>query len=239
MLFNIPYSPKQWKVVTGCKRHCPYCFAVDHWEHPDNRPYFHPERLNFPAMINPSDRARKMGLNMMHVCPTGEWLAEWIPREWTSSILEVIRQNPQWTYFCVSKSPERFAEIEWPDYCRLAITIDVQSRVDAAESAFRHVKSRFKIAHIEPMLERLTFKNISIFDAVFIGPAQATSKYPGKQPNPEWVSHLLGQARRAKIKVYCSPLLDVPFVKPMEALEGMARCSVRHPLSLLMSRRRF
>ena len=217
MTFHIPYTPKQWKVITGCKRHCSYCFAADHWEHPDNRPHFHPERLNFPAMITPPDWARRAGLNMMHVCPTSEWLSEWIPWEWTNAIVEVIQHNPQWIYFCVSKSPERFPEISWPEYCRLAITIDVQSRVEPAEAAFREVKSRYKIAHVEPMLERLSFNDLSIFDAIFIGPAHPTSKYPGKQPNPEWVSFLIGQAREAGIKVYCSPLLVVPFVKPMEA----------------------
>jgi protein gp37 len=61
----------------------------------------------------------------------------------------------------------------------------------------------------EPMMERLTFKDLSGFDLVVIGGASASTQTTAFQPEWEWVYHLTKQAYDAKCSVYWKENLTV------------------------------
>lgn len=106
------------------------------------------------------------------------------------------------------KSPQRYLEFEFPGNSWLGTTVDTQARVSEAERVFRKLKGVVvKWLSCEPLMERLTFKNLSVFDWVVIGGASASSMTQEFQPPWEWVEHLLNQARDAKCRVYFKPNL--------------------------------
>ena len=70
----------------------------------------------------------------------------------------------------------------------------------------------------EPLGERVTFSDMSIFDWVIVGGQSKSSREPAKQPEWEWVHHLERQARDAGCKIYFKPNLIVrPREYPIEA----------------------
>ncbi len=80
--------------------------------------------------------------------------------------------------------------------------MDGQHRVADTEAAFRGVKAGVKWLSCEPMMERLTFTSLEMFDWVVIGAASKSTQTPEFQPPWEWVEDLLMQARAAGCRVY-------------------------------------
>jgi len=76
--------------------------------------------------------------------------------------------------------------------------VDCQKRVAPAESAFSQIKARVKFLSCEPLLEKLTFENLKVFDLLIIGPKRVGKGY--EQPQWEWVESLLTQARQGRAK---------------------------------------
>ena len=58
-------------------------------------------------------------------------------------------------------------------------TIDTQKRVRVAERSFANIEAKFKWLSCEPMLERLTFNKLDMFDQMVIGGASPSSKHQG------------------------------------------------------------
>ncbi len=71
-----------------------------------------------------------------------------------------------------------------------------------AEDAFKKVKAKVKFLSCEPMLERLTFTNIGLFDWVIIGGASKSTKTKTFKPPREWINHIEDQAKEAGLAVY-------------------------------------
>jgi len=141
------------------------------------------------------------------VCSMADLFGEWVPQEWIDAVLEAVRAAPQWNFLFLTKNPKRLAGIDWPDNAWVGTTVDCQKRVAAAEKAFAKITARVKFLSCEPLLEKLTFENLKVFDWLIIGPKRVGAGH--EQPEWEWVESLLRQARQAKLRVYFKPHLTV------------------------------
>jgi protein gp37 len=211
---NIEWAAWSWNPVTGCKHGCPYCYARDiaNRFYPQGfAPTFHPDRLVAPQntpRIHPRWEG-DIGYRGVFVCSMADLFGEWVPQEWIDAVLASVQAAPQWTFIFLTKNARRLADIEWPDNAWVGTTVDRQSRVEPAQAAFANVRAQQKFVSCEPMLERLTFTDLAVFDWVIIGGQSRSSGAPEFQPEWPWVESLLQQARSAGAAVYWKDNLKV------------------------------
>lgn len=112
----------------------------------------------------------------------------------------------------LTKNPRRAARIKWPFKNKnvwVGVIVDKQNRVERAEKAFRELKATVKFVSCEPLMEDLTFSDLSPFDWMIIGARHRRKGVKPEQPKKKWVNHLYEQAREAGCAVYMKPNLTV------------------------------
>lgn len=208
---NIEWAAWSWNPITGCLHNCPYCYARDIAERfyeQKFEPSFVPERLSQPGNTKaisprwPGDT----GHRNIFTCSMADLFGKWVPTEWIEAVLKTVADNPQWTFLFLTKFPIRMSEFEYPANVWLGTTVDRQYAVERAEKAFRKVKaSGFEGVcwlSCEPMLERLTFSSLEMFDWVVMGGASKSSQTSEYLPPFDDIVHLYNQARAAGCMVY-------------------------------------
>jgi protein gp37 len=221
---NVEWALWTWNPITGCLHDCAYCYARDIAErfYPQKFvPTIHPARFGastrtpFPPserIAAPFDQAAvKGGIGEKNVftCSMADLFGKWVPSEWVEKVLDEIRSNPKWNYLLLTKFPQRLADFDFPDNAWVGTTVDTQARVAAAEKAFERFDAKVKWLSCEPMMERLTFKRLDLFDWVVIGGASKSTQTPEFKPPFEWACHLYTQAKAAGCSVYMKTnLLD-------------------------------
>ncbi len=205
---NIEWAPYSWNPVTGCNQGCPYCYARDIATRfmPNFDPTFHPERLDAPKNTPLPDSDTLESKNVF-VCSMADLFGEWVPQEWIDRTLQAVKDNPKWTFLFLTKNPQRLIGIDWPANAWVGTTVDCQARAKPAEEAFRQIKASVKFLSCEPMQERLTFDDLSMFDWLIIGGRSANSKLPEFQPEWRWVADLIMAAEKFGLKIYMKPNL--------------------------------
>jgi protein gp37 len=208
---NIEWAAWSWNPITGCLHGCDYCYARDianRFFPQEFQPSFLPERLAMPA--NTRQTAPRwtgdIGYRNVFTCSMADLFGKWVPQEWIEAVLKTIADNPQWTFLLLSKFPVRMAEFTYPANVWLGTTVDKQWAVDRAEKAFRKIKaSGFDGVcwlSCEPMLERLTFTGLDMFDWVVMGGSSRSTQTPEYRPPFDDIVHLYEQARAAGCQVY-------------------------------------
>lgn len=207
---NIEWAKWSWNPVVGCKHNCMYCYARDIAIrfYSDFEPRYLPERLIAPKTTAvPPGAKDDIGLKTIFVCSMADLFGYWVPQEWIDDVLEVVRETPKWNFLFLTKNPKRLIDIEWPDNAWVGTTVDVQSRASNAQDAFKKVNAKVKFLSCEPLQEKLTFTDLSMFDWIIIGGRSRNTKLPEFQPKWEWVESLLMKAREYGLKVYFKPNL--------------------------------
>lgn len=208
---NIEWAAMSWNPVTGCLHNCNYCYAHDiaNRFYPQKfQPSFLPERLNQPVNTKiPKPRwTGDTGNNNVFTCSMADLFGKWVPQEWIEAVLSSIQDNPQWTFLLLSKFPVRMTKFTYPKNVWLGTTVDKQCTVEQAEKAFARIKqSGFDgicWLSCEPMLEKLTFSNLEMFDWVVMGGASRSTKTPEHRPPFEDIVHLYNQARQSDCLIY-------------------------------------
>lgn len=203
---SIEWAKWSHNTVTGCLHDCPYCYARDFAEriYPQGFvPTFHPARLAGPAALEVPDEAqddesyRNVFANSM-----SDLFGQWVPEEWISSTIEMARRNPQWNFLTLTKFPQRAADFEFPDNWWMGTTVDAQCRVANAEKAFARIRCGTKWLSCEPLLERLQFSRLDLFQWVVIGGASTSTRTPEWIPNFDWINDLHAAARAAGCRIY-------------------------------------
>lgn len=212
---NIEWAKWSWNPVTGCKHGCKYCYAKDiatRFYPPEIgfKPHFYPTRLNAPENSKiPKGREAEPGIKNVFVCSMADLFGSWVQQDWIDQTLKAVEANQQWQFLFLTKNPSRLTTIKWPTNAWVGTTVDVQSRVEAAEDAFSKIKAKVKFLSCEPLLEPLKFSSLSMFDWVIIGGRSGSSGASAFQPKWEWVESLMYYARRDKCKIYFKPNLEV------------------------------
>lgn len=207
-----------WNPVTGCFHNCDYCYARDiahRFYETKFEPTFHPERLLAPAHTKvPKDAETDVRCRNVFTCSMADLFGKWVPEEWIMQVFQSVIDNPQWNFLFLTKFPQRLQEINdklngFPDNAWVGTTVDEQQRVKVAEKAFSNIQAKVKWLSCEPLLQRLTFNSLEMFDWVVIGGQSASSQTQASQPEWEWVEHLWNQARASDCKVYWKGNLTV------------------------------
>jgi protein gp37 len=208
---NIEWAAWSWNPVTGCKHGCEYCYARDiaNRFYPQGfEPTYHPERITAPynmAVPNPRWRG-DFGYNAVFVCSMADLFGKWVPKEWIDAVLDSIEANPQWTFLLLTKFPVRMAEFMYPPNVWLGTTVDKQWTIDRAVKGFSRIKtsgfSGVCWLSCEPMLERLTFPSLEMFDWLVMGGASKSSQTPEYRPPFDDIVHLHKQARGYDVPIY-------------------------------------
>jgi len=215
---NIEWAAWSWNPITGCLHNCAYCYARDiaNRFYPYGfQPAFIPERLDAPA--NTKQRSPRwtgdIGYRNVFTCSMADLFGKWVPAEWITSVIETAERNPQWTFLFLTKFPVRMAEFSYPSNVWLGTTVDKQYAVERAESAFHKIKaSGFDGVcwlSCEPMLERLIFSGLEMFDWVVMGGASRSTQTPEMRPPFDDIVALYQQARQAGCKVYMKTNLGI------------------------------
>lgn len=212
---NVEWALWTWNPVTGCLHNCPYCYARDITKHyPANYPKgFEPmlweDRIQAPRYMKVPDAASEnIGEKNVFVCSMADLWGKWVPSEWIDIVLEEVRNAPQWNFLFLTKFPARYEEYagKLPPNAWIGTSVDRQHAVDRAEKAFKRVKAAgyegIAWLSCEPMLERLTFSSLSMFDWVVVGGASRSSQTPEFMPPYEWIDHLYHQSREANCQFY-------------------------------------
>lgn len=206
---NVEWALWTWNPVTGCLHNCPYCYARDiaaRFYPQGFAPAIVPSRLHAARHMKvPAAAATNLGEKNVFVCSMADLFGKWVPQDWIDAVLDEVRGNAQWNFLFLTKFPRRLSQQAWPENAWVGTTVDKQFRVEIAERSFRDVKAGVKWLSCEPMLERLTFSSLEMFDWVVVGGSSKSSQTPEFNPPIEWFEHLLRQAREAGCKVYLKP----------------------------------
>ena len=208
---NIEWAAYSWNPVTGCLHNCNYCYARDIAArfYPQNfEPSFLPERLSQPSNTNKMKPRWNgdSGNNNVFTCSMADLFGKWVPDEWITSVLDTIENNPQFNFLLLTKFPIRMAEFDYPSNVWLGTSVDKQHAVKRAETAFIKIKqSGFDGVcwlSCEPMLERLTFSNLNMFDWVVYGGSSKSTQTPEYRPPFDDIVHLYNQAIESDCLIY-------------------------------------
>lgn len=224
---NVEWALWTWNPITGCLHNCAYCYARDIANRfysylPDDErfaPAFYPERLSCPAntrvpdLTQIDDLVRRIGLRNVFTCSMADLFGKWVPSEWIHAVLKQVADNPQWTFLFLTKFPIRMAEFDFPPNTWIGTTVDTQYAVERAEKAFRKIRAGgyAGVAWLscEPMLERLTFGSLDMFDWVVMGGSSKSTQTPEFKPPFEWINHLYNQAKVVSLPVYMKTNLGI------------------------------
>ena len=215
---SISWAAWSWNPVTGCLHGCPYCYArqlatvgrVAAVYPAGFTPLFRTDRLHAPANTKfPDDVATDPRRGRVFVCSMGDLFGAWVPNAWIYAVYDAMERSPEWEYLTLTKNPERYWTQGVPPRLWAGATIDCQARVHATEKAMKNVPAAVRWLSLEPLLEPLTFSDLSWCDLMVIGGRSATQQPDGPVPEfippREWVDDLVAQARAAGIPVYMKP----------------------------------
>jgi len=220
---QIAWAGWSWNPVTGCLHGCKYCYAreiaMNNEYYPVGfTPLFHHQRLEAPANTKvPTEAGQDPVLGRVFVCSMADLYGAWVPEDWIKQVHQACIDCPQWEYLFLTKFPSRYTKLgDLPKTAWLGTTVDSQRRVAVAESVFRDISDvRAKWLSLEPLLEPLRFKDLSVFDFVVVG-AQSRTIQPdiGRvdeiAPKFEWVADIWHQAKEAGCRVFLKPNLMPP-----------------------------
>jgi protein gp37 len=219
---NIEWAAWSWNPVTGCLHDCPYCYARDiaNRFYPQKfAPSFLPDRLSAPANTRTpnlsaiDDPVLRMAKRNVFVCSMADLFGKWVPTAWIDAVLQQAWDNPQWTFLFLTKFPVRMAEFQFPKNSWIGTTVDWQYTVDRAQKAFTKIRNGgyegIAWLSCEPMMERLTFGSLGMFDWVIMGGSSKSTQTPEHRPPFEWIVHLWTQAKALDLPVYMKTNLGI------------------------------
>lgn len=218
---GISWAKWSWNPVTGCLHGCKYCYArelanKDSYRHAypvGFTPLFHEERLHAPSYtVIPEAHADDPEWRRVFVCSMADLYGKWVPDEWVHLVHTSMLNNPEWEYLLLTKFPSRYLSVEIPPGAWVGTSVDTQRRVAIAEETFGKIEgAKVKWLSLEPLLEPLAFRDLSVFDWVVIGAQTETRQPEGVSsafaPPFEWVADLVVQAREAGCDIHLKPNL--------------------------------
>lgn len=221
---NVSWAGWTWNPVTGCNHGCRFCYAreIAHNErmaavYPFQfAPAFHEYRLSAPVNTkrkssdDPTD-------GRVFVCSMADLFGKWVPNKWITDVFNACLAAPDWEYLFLTKWPKRYSMLADLPKAWFGASIIKQSdviKVTAAMTGFPAHKGITRWISLEPMLEPITFDDISWCDLVVIGSQTSTNQpdvgyIEAFAPDFEWVADVVAQCRKQDVPYYLKPNLAV------------------------------
>lgn len=201
--------------MTGCLHTCSYCYARHmaeelKWYKQGFTPVFYPGRLEAFANTKPPTSIDHVREKNVFVGSMADIFGKWVPDWAIKSILEAAEGAPGFNFLFLTKFPQKLSRFEFPENAWIGATVDRQSRVSVTEKHFAKVDASVKWLSCEPLLEKLEFDDLSVFDGVVMGAQKSYGDTPGKQPEASWVRTLWSDAEAAGCEVYFKKNYQLP-----------------------------
>ena len=218
---SVGWAKWTWNPVTGCEHGCAFCYAreIAHSKRMESSypakftPVFHQHRLNAPSdttFPNSDNNAE----NRVFVCSMADLFGKWVPDDWIRQVFNACMAAPDWTYVFLTKWPKRYQMIASLPHAMFGASIIRQAdvkRVERDMAAFS--TTGVKWISLEPMLEPITFTDLSWCDLVVIGSQTSTTqpdvgRVPAFAPQFDWVVDVVNQCREAGVPYYLKTNLE-------------------------------
>jgi protein gp37 len=127
---------------------------------------------------------------------------DWVEDEHLETILDLVRETPQWNYIFLTKNAKRYLQIHIPKNCWVGAKVDKQEEVKPTLDIFRRIKAPVRFLSCDPMVTWLQFSTLDCFDWIIVGARPKTKKRPAFEPPKMWITSLAKQATACGCKIY-------------------------------------
>jgi protein gp37 len=210
---KIEWTNYTWNPVTGCNKHCDYCYArkiANRFGDKEFKPTFHKNRLNDPHLIKKPSK--------IFVGSMGEVFDdECIVKGWVARILSVVKANPQHTLQFLTKQPQNLIKFSpYPKNAWVGVSVDDSDHLFDAIAKLLVIDATVKYISFEPLLY-WDWKGIPLDEAfkygginwVIIG--QQTPIRQSTSPSLNWIYNIVTYADRANIPIFLKDNLREKF----------------------------
>jgi protein gp37 len=198
---KIEWTDYTWNPLTGCSRHCKYCYAQrmafrlkGRCGYPSDDPFkvtFHPERLSEPQAIKKPAK--------IFTCSMGELYDKCSTYTWIGMIYAEMKRNPQHIFQSLTKCGEVLPQfnLQFPDNLWQGVSITNQEFVNSQLEGLYDCEAKVKFASFEPLLGRVR-PDLEGVDWIIIGRQTGPNAI---KPKKEWIEELvqLGRANGCAI----------------------------------------
>ena len=120
---------------------------------------------------------------------------------WKKEIFDRMAQNPQHAYIFLTKRPERIHFKTDNENAWMGVTVTRASEKKRLDDLKKHIEAKHYHATFEPLFEDIGEIDLNGYEWVVVG--TETGKRKGKiDAKPEWVLHIVEQARKNNIPVF-------------------------------------
>lgn len=202
---KIDWTSWSWNPLTGCLHNCDYCYLKrmeERFKRDMTTPAFHPERLNDlnDKKLNPGDK--------IFVSSSGDAFGNWVEREMIQTVIDKIKEYPQYVFQFLTKNPIRYMDFDFPKNCWLGVTIesiDLKHKAYSRYMDFRiamnypRYENNIKFISFEPLLGEIPWWTIAGIDWIIVG---ANSNPGAEKPPVRWLEMLIDSAVLLNVPVW-------------------------------------
>jgi protein gp37 len=217
---NVEWAGYTWNPVTGCNHGCNFCYAraiTHNGQMERNYPFkfepaFYEYRLAAPVNTKLPKDLTNPANGRVFVGSMADLFGKWVPDDWITKVFDACMTNPEWEYLFLTKWPKRYKLLESLPKAWFGASVIQQSDVKRVEKEMQSFNTvGIKWISLEPMLEPITFNDLSWCNLVVIGAQtqtnQPTGNVPAFAPQFDWVVDVVNQCRQAGVAYYLKPNL--------------------------------
>jgi protein gp37 len=234
---SVSWAKWTWNPVTGCEHGCKFCYAreiANSQRMADVYPFqfapaFHEYRLEAPK-LTPCKQSDDPTEGRVFVCSMADLFGKWVPDKWITDVFNACAETPCWEYLFLTKWPKRYSMLATLPKAWFGASIIKQGdveRVTRDMTAFDVHAGITRWVSLEPMLEPITFGDLSWCDLMVIGSQTSTTQpegyVPAFAPKFEWVADVVQQCRDQGVPYYLKPNLVTEPGMQMPQMEPRSR----------------
>lgn len=215
---KIEWCDLTWNPITGCRHHCPFCYAErfakrlrGRFGYPQDdsfAPTFHPDRLEEP--IHGCCRCRIFAVSM------GDIFSPGVDRSWIIKTLDVIRRSDN-KFYILTKNPlgwrnlyASYLSLPSNLWCGVSIaTKGDYNRVHDLVAAIHGSGAEGRLfVSIEPLMGPMNDLDLRGISWVIIG-AETGNRKGKVAPELEWIEQIIAEADSHGIPVFMKDSLKI------------------------------